>query len=193
MPKSSYEKVVGDDRKEGETNDSHPLKSANFLSILTFWWMNNTLRTGFKRPLERDDFLPLCADDNTQTLTEKLRNLWNNTLKECDKKGKTPKLWKCVAKFISFKEACVVWSIWLLETLCRVLQPWLLEILVTLLMQPELEARGLAYACAVLIGLVALVGACTHVANFKCELMGMRLSSAIRGVVYLKVSIRCVK
>ena len=76
-----------------------------------------------------------------------------------------------------------------METICRLLQPWLLGILISLLMVPERSSRGLEYACAVLMGLIALIGSSTHVASFKCELMGMRLSSALRGLVYLKVSI----
>ena len=184
MPKPSYERVVNDEKEED--NNSHPLSSANFLSQLTFWWMFRTLKTGNKRPLERADFLSLHKADRTEELTERFRNLWNNTLQKCDEKGEQPKLWKCVMSFISFKEVCVVLCIWMLETICRILQPWILGILVSLLMQPEYDRR-LAYACSALLGLVALVCACAHVASFKCEMLGMRLSSALRGIVYLKV------
>lgn len=185
MPKSSYERVVNDEKEED--NDSHPLSSANFFSVLTFWWMNKTLNTGSKRPLERADFLPLHEADKTDELTERFRNLWNNTLLKCNEKGERPKLWKCVTSFISLKELCHVWSILVLEAVCRILQPWILGILLSLLMQPEYD-RTLAYACAALLTLVALVCSCAHVASFKCMLMGMRLSSALKGIVYLKVS-----
>ena len=185
MPKPSYERVINDEKEK--ENNSHPLSSASFFSQLTFWWMFKTLKTGNKCPLERADFLPLHEADRTEELTERFRNLWNNTLHKCDEKGKQPKLWKCVLRFISFKEVCVVLWIWMLEATCRILQPWILGILVSLLMQPEYDRR-LAYACAGLLALVALVCASAHVASFKCEMLGLRLSSALRGIVYLKVS-----
>ena len=185
MPKSIYERIVNDEKEEA--SNSHPLSSANFFSQLTFWWMTKTLKTGSKRPLERADFLPLHEADKTEELTERLRNLWNNSLKKCDEKGGRPKLWKCVIDFISLKEICIVWGIWMLETVCRILQPWILGILVSLLMQPEYDRR-LAYACAAYLGMVSLVCACAHVSSFKTLLMGMRLSSALRGIVHLKVS-----
>ena len=188
MSKKGYENVAADEN-DG-TSSSHPTKSANFLSLLTFWWMNSIFKTGSKRPLNQSDFLPLHEEDRTRDLTERLQREWNRHVQECNKtKGKQPRLWKCVLRTVSFKEILFIPSVWLIDSTCRVFLPLVLGLLLRLLSSTETN-RSLVYACCLLLGSSGLTAVCRHLCSFRCELLGMRLSSAIKGIVYLKVRLK---
>ena len=186
MSNKGYEKITtGDD--DDDAKSPHPTTSANFLSLLSFWWMNSVFKTGSKRPLKQSDFLPLHEKDRTRDLTERLQKEWNNHVQECNMtEGKQPKLWKCVVKTVSFCDICLPMCFWLLESMFRVSQPLVLGFLLYLLDSAE-TSRPLAYACCVFLTLSGLSSACTHYSAYSCDLLGMRLSSAIKGIVYLKV------
>ena len=188
MSNTSYETVAtGDD--DHEKDSSHPSMSANFLSLLTFWWMNNIFKVGRERPLKQSDFLPLHEEDRTRDLTESLQEEWNNHVQECNMtEGKQPKLWRCVLKTVTLNDVFLPMCFWLMESMLRVSQPLVLGFLLHLLSSAEnSKNRPLAYACCVFLTLSGLTSVCTHYSAYSCELLGMRLSSAIKGIVYLKV------
>lgn len=186
MTNKRYETIATDDDDNREES-SHPLSSANFLSHLTFWWMNDIFKIGSKRPLNQSDFLPLHEKDRTRDLTERLQTIWNDHVQECNINGKRqPKLWKCVYKTISFRDILLPMCFWLTEMVFRVSQPLVLGFLLLLLSSNEIH-RSLAYACCVVLTLSGLSTACTHYSAYMCDLLGMRLSSAIKGIIYIKV------
>jgi len=185
MPKKSYETIETED---DDTNQpSHPMQSANFLSLLTFWWMNSTLKKGSKRPLNQSDLLPLHEKDRTRDLTERLQKEWNTNVQDCNStQGKQPKLWKSVLRTMSCKDILYLLSFYFIESVCRVLQPLVLGLLLRLLSSTAMD-RSLTYACCSLLLLGGLSTASRHYSAFRLELLGMRLSSAVKGIVYLKV------
>ena len=186
MSNKGYETITTGD-EDDDTESSHPTISANFLSLLSFWWMNSVFKIGSKRPLKQSDFLPLHEQDRTRDLTERLQKEWNNHVQECNMTdGKQPKLWKCVVKTVSLRDVCLPVSFWVLESMFRVSQPLVLGFLLHLLGSAE-ESRSLTYACCVFLTLSGLASACTHFSAYSCDLLGMRLSSAMKGIVYLKV------
>ena len=185
MSKKGYETIEADENDD--TSSSHPTKSASFLSLLTFWWMNSIFKTGSKRPLNQSDFLPLHEKDRTRDLTEGLQKEWNNHVQECNKtEGKQPRLWKCVLKMVSRKEILFILSFWLMDSICRVSLPVVLGVLLRSLSSAEMD-HSLAFGCCLLLGLSGLSTTSTHYSAYLSELLGMRLSSAIKGIVYLKV------
>ena len=186
MSNKGYEKITTG-HADDDTESSHPTTSANLFSLLSFWWMNSVFKIGSKRPLKQSDFLPLHEKDRTRDLTERLQKEWNNHVQECNMtEGKQPKLWKCVLKTVTFHDICLPMCFWLLESMFRVSQPLVLGFLLHLLGSAE-KNRSLAYACCVFLTLSGLTSACTHYSAYSCDLLGMRLSSAIKGIVYLKV------
>ena len=186
MSTKGYETIASDE-DDNEDESFHPTTSANFLSLLTFWWMNGVLRTGSKRPLTQSDFLPLHKKDRTRDLTERLQKIWNDHVQECNNiEEKKPKLWKCVYKTISFRETLLPVCFWVTECGFRVSQPLILGFLLRLLSSAELNLP-LAYACCAVLTLTGLSTICTHYSAYTCDLLGMRLSSAFRGIIYLKV------
>ena len=186
MSKNCYEKISADENDDTD-QPSHPVKSANFLSLLTFWWMNSVFKTGSKRPLNQSDFLPLHEKDRTRDLTERLQKEWNKQVQECNRtKAKQPKLWKCVLRTLSCREISFILILWSIECTSRVCFPLVLGLLLRLLSSPEMD-RPLVYACCFLLGSSGLTALSQHFAVFRAELLGMRLSSAIKGIIYLKV------
>ena len=170
-----------------ENNGRHPANSANFLSLLTCWWMNGIFRTGNKRPLEQSDFLPLNEEDKTKVQTEKLQEQWDKHVRECSiTPGKQPKLWKCVVKILSFKEVSFLLSFWFIESVFRITLPLALGLLLASIHSTE-RNQPLVIGCCLFIGMTGVFSATTHYSAFRCDLLGMRLSSALKGIVYRKV------
>ena len=190
MSNKGYETLGFDNDECDDRRSSHPTTSANFLSLLSFWWINKIFKIGSKRPLKQSDFLPLHPDDRTRDLTERLQKEWNNHVQECNMmtEGKQPKLWKCVLKTVTLNDVFLPLCFWLMESMFRVSQPLVVGLLLHLLNSAE-DSRNhlLAYACCIFLTLSGLTSSCTHYSAYSCDLLGMRLSSAIKGIVYLKV------
>ena len=186
MENKGYESIKTDD-KDLENNGRHPANSANFLSLLTCWWMNGIFRTGNKRPLEQSDFLPLNEEDKTKVQTEKLQEQWDDHVRECSiTPVKQPKLWKCVLRILSFKEVLFLLSFWFIESVFRVTLPLALGLLLALLQSKE-RNQPLVAGCCLFIGIAGVLSATTHYSGFRCDLLGMRLSNGLKGIVYRKV------
>ena len=189
MPSKDYEILANDENDETrQEKSSHPMSSANFLSLLTLSWMNGIFKIGNKRPLNQSDFLPLHDDDRTRELTEQFQKEWNNHVQEYNSTaGKQPKLWKCFLRTVSLKEILYLMTFWFTESICRVSRPLILGLLLRLLSSTEMD-RTQTYTCCLLLALSGLSTACTHYSAYRFELLGMRLSCALRGIIYLKVT-----
>ena len=191
MPNKDYEKISNDDNDDADS--PHPMLSANFLSLLFFWWMNNILKIGSQRPLKLSDLLPLHEEDRTRVLTERLQIEWNNHVQECNMiQGKQPKLWKCLLRMLSCMEILFLMSFWFVESIFHVTQPLVLGFLLQSLSSAQ-RNHTLEYVCCFLLSFSGLSTTLTHYSAYKLELIGMRLSSAIKGIIYLKVSMRSIE
>ena len=183
MMNQNYEKVP-----DAKRSPANPQKEAGFISLLTFWWMNGILQTGAKRPLEESDFLPLQEEDETQRWTDKLQRLWSSEMK-CVESRRQPRLWKSVLKVASLRQCWLLLFTCLLEFTCRLLQPLLLGFLVSGMMAIQNDDRFLLYMCAAAMVFNSVVGTLAmHQFCYRSYLLGMQLSAALKGVVYLKVS-----
>lgn len=180
MQRKGYEKVSAE---EGEENH------VGILSFLFFQWMNHVIKTGSKRALEQSDFLPLAQENSTSSVSEKLQTKWKEEKAKGEQNGKSPKFWKSVSKTISVKDVLVIMFTGILDSCCRIVQPLLLGYLVSSLM-PSTESRNdlLLYSCAVAMGVNAFIKSLSvqHL-SFRCEVLGVRLTSAIKGIIYRKV------
>ena len=180
MKRDGYEKVSSNGKKQ----------NASFLSLLLFQWMNSVFKIGSKRPLEQSDFLSLPNGNVTCSIIKQLKGYWNNEITKCKADGRRPKLWKSVMKMFSFQETMFLIFTRILYSLCRTIQPLFLGYLMSSLMSTEPRTISLLYACALAMGVNALIGCLSmHHFDYKCELLGNRLSSALKGLIYLKVSV----
>ena len=180
-----------DYRKVPDRERTDPKKEAGFFSLLTFWWMNGVFQTGAQRPLEESDFLPLQEEDETQRLTEKIQKLWNREKKKCAESGNQPRLWKCVLMAVSLQQLPLILFTGLMDCTCRVLQPLLLGFLVSELMSVQ-NNRSFMFICAASMFVTAVIRSLSmHHVHYHLNLIAMRLMAAVKGVVYLQVSVLC--
>ena len=185
MWKRGYESVATEEDDDG-VNQSFRSPTC-FLSELCICWLNSIFKIGSERPLNQSDFLPLGDEDRTRDITERLQEDWDHHVKECSNNGaRQPKLWKCLARMISWGEIFYFMSFFFLQSIARVTQPLVLAWIIHFLRSSETH-KPFTYVSCLLLSLNALFAACTHFSHYRFELLGMRLRSALKGIVYLKV------
>ena len=161
----------------------------SFVSLLLFQWMNCIFKIGSQRPLDQNDFLPLQKENSASFLTDQLQANWNKEKLKCSRKEKRPKLWKSVIKFPSLNDVIIIVFTGALNSFSRLLQPVLLGYLISILISPEPHKDNLLYGCTLALCINSFIGAYTmHHHDYRCELLGIRISCALKGLVYRKVS-----
>ena len=176
-PKGGYRRISGDDDKK-----------VSFSSSLFFCWMNGVLKKGSQRPLDQNDFLPLSEENSGRFVTDRLRKSWESEKRHCKMNGKRPKLWKSVFDMLSAKDIIIILTGITLYTTSRLLFPLFLGYLVSKLMSTEAENTYQLYACALAMCLNGLIGGLgMHQQDYRCETLGIKMGSALRGLVYQKV------
>ena len=185
MGRNGYKKIS----TEGD------IENVSFVSLLFFQWLNSVFKTGSERPLEENDLLPLSEENVTSSLTERLHTKWKKENTKREEKGKRPKLWKSVIKMLSVKDGMIIFFTGALYTMCSLLLPLFLGYLISALTSAEpAQQHYLLYGCAVAMGVNSLIGTLsTHQFSYRCELLSIRISSALKGLIYLKVSINKIE
>ena len=180
MERNGYKKI---------TNHADTEK-VSFLSLLFFQWINSVFKIGSQRALEEHDFIHLAKENTSCSVIQQLQAKWNDEKTKCKGNGKKPKLWKSVMKMLSVKEVVFLISTGGLLSLCRVLQPLLLGyLLVSLTSTEEAHRNPFLYGLALTMGINSFIGSLSmHHLCYRCELWGIRVSSALKGLVYHKVS-----
>ena len=180
MVKNKYRKIT----------NSALLENVSFFSTLFFQWMNNLMKTGSERAVDENDLLPLQEENTTRFLTEKLQAKWIEETADSERHDLTPKLWKSVFKMLTRKDSLILITAGSFITFCRILQPLLLGYLIKSLMISDLQHNYLLYGCASAIGINELVcSLSSHQFDYHCELLGIRISCALKGLVYMKVNV----
>ncbi|XP_029201776.2 ATP-binding cassette sub-family C member 4-like isoform X2 [Acropora millepora] len=186
MSKRKYEPLATEEEDGDDVNESSHSNTC-FLSNLSIYWMNSIFKIGSKRPLNQSDFLPLRDEDRTRNITERLQEEWDHHVKECRSNGaRQPKLWKCLMRMVSWEEIFYFMSFFFVESLARVTQPLVLAWIIHLLSSSETQ-QPFSYVSCLLLSLSGLSTACTHFSQYRFDLLGMRLRSALKGIVYLKI------
>ena len=176
-PKGGYRRISGDDDNK-----------VSFASSLFFRWMNGVFKKGSQRPLDQNDFLPLSEENSGRFVTDKLRKSWESEIRHCKMNGKRPKLWKSVFDMLSVKDVIIILTGNILSTTSRLLFPLFLGYLVSSLMSTEAENTYRLYTCALAMCLNGLIGGLgMHQQDYRCETLGIKIGSALRGLVYQKV------
>ena len=179
MSRTAYKKISTNEDKE----------IVSFVSLLFFQWMNSIFKIGSERPLDENDFIPLQKENSASFLTDRLQENWNKEKTKCNRNKKSPKLWKCVIKLISVKDVMIIGFTNAVRSISNLLKPLLLGYLISKLMSAEPKKDNLLYGCTFLLCISALIGALSmHHHDYRCELLGIRMSCALKGLVYHKVS-----
>ena len=184
MARTGYNKV--------STNEE--IKESSFVSLLLFQWMNSIFKIGSERPLDENDFLPLSKENSASFLTDQLQANWNKEKTKCNRDKKWPKLWKSVIKLISVKDAMIIVFTNALYSICRLLQPLLLGYLISILLSDEPKKDNLLYGCTLALCINSVIGVVSmHQQDYRCELLGIRMSCALKGLVYHKVRMNSIE
>ena len=184
MPPKGYETVSSEDKEDKAT-----AQPVSIFSILTFRWLNNVIKTGSERVLDTSDLLSLNEETTTRHLTESFESSWKNEAKHCNKQDRRPKLWKCAFKIISLQSGFFIGLAGFLDSVCRILQALFIGFLLSALVSSKEPHKDvLLYGCAAAMAVNSWVRSlCMHYVSYRTEVLGISLSSAIKGVVYNKV------
>ena len=170
------------------TESQNPRDGANWLSIILFWWMNDVLKLGNKRPLTEEDLFHLPEDYKAEVLVEEAERYWLEELKISQSRRKKPSLWKATVRLIPWKSGLVIIILKTLKSVSAVFLPlclWL--VLKTLNDGPNMDMKW-AFIYVALLGITSVIqGASTQHYNYTTELWGLKLKVALIGLVYKKV------
>lgn len=165
----------------------NPQADANFLSRLTYWWMNSIFIVGSSRPLENHDLFPLNDEDKTDKLTEKLYKEFNK-VKSLPGNKRLHLLKALINMFPGYFYLFTICA-GLTGALCNVLQPVFLSLLLSQLLQSSIVSFKWCYIYAGGICISALIR-CFVLQQFAESnlITAMRWRAATIGVVFKKVS-----
>ncbi|KAJ7325677.1 hypothetical protein OS493_029101 [Desmophyllum pertusum] len=170
------------------SKSNNPRDGASALSIMFFWWMNDVLKLGNKRPLTDQDLFPLLEGHKSEVLIENAEKCWLEELRGRQSKNKKPRLWKAVARIIPWKSGLAMVTLHALRSLIFVFLPvclWL--VLKTLNDGPDLDMK-FAFIYVALLGIIGAVkAASTQHYDYLTEQWGLKLKVALIGLVYKKV------
>ena len=181
MARNGYKKI---------TNDTNTEK-LSIVSLLFFRWMNNVFKTGNEQTLDENDFLPLSEKNTTCFVTEQLKVKWDKEIIDCKGKGRKPRLWKSVMKMLSVKDVIFLFLNWFINAFSRIMEPLLLGYFMASLLSAESQRIYRLYGCALAMVINVLIRSLAgHQIGYRCDVLGIRISSALKGLIYTKVSCR---
>lgn len=193
-----------------------PESDAGFLSRLTFWWFTKMAILGYRRPLEEKDLWSLNEDDTSKVAVSKLIKQWeieknkirtsevkftktqevelnhvdekpteSDVLIKNSIKKKEPSLLKVLLK--SFGPFFLIGSVFkLFQDLLSFVNPQLLRILIDFIKNGKAPAWW-GFTIAALMFLSSVAQTLILHQHFQyCFVTGMRLRSAITGIIYRK-------
>ena len=173
---------------ENVSNKTSPRDAASWLSIMFFWWMNDVLTLGSKRPLTDEDLFPLLDDYKAEVLVEKAQQCWLDELERSQMKNTKPHLWKVVFGLIPWGSRFAIIILLMLRSVsfaCLPLCLWL--VLKTLNDGANMDMKW-AFIHVAFLGMTSVIqGASTQHYNYATELWGLKLKVALIGLVYKKV------
>ena len=179
----SYEKL---DKGLSPTN---PKQAASFFSLLSFSWLNDLLKRGNQRPLENDDLPTLLEEDQSKKLTKNLEKEWSWI---CNHAGntwrKTANLWRALLSIVPDSEKAIVLILASTHIVLRLMQPLFLIGLLAELMKEASVDHTWTYLFATGVCLSTwVIAISTCHCDYRSTMIGMRLRSALLGVIYKKV------
>ncbi|XP_068752769.1 ATP-binding cassette sub-family C member 4-like [Montipora capricornis] len=170
------------------TEKQNPRDAANWLSVIFFWWMNDLLKLGNKRPLTDNDLFPLLEDYKAEVLVEDAEKYWFKELKKSQSGKRKPRLWKAMTSLIPWKSGLVMIILKILESLSSALQPLCLWLVLKTLNDGPNQDLKFAFMYVALLGATSVMKALTtYHYDYLTELWGLKMKVALIGLVYKKL------
>ena len=169
----------------------NPKENASFISLLTFSWLNNLLKRGSQRALENDDLPPLMEEDDIQALTNNLEREWSRNCKAAQTTKKwirTAILWRALWNLVPTSETALVLTLAFTHIVLRLLQPlFLIGLLAELMKQSSGDTRWICLSASGVCLSAWLIAISKCHCDYRSSMIGMRVRSALLGVIYKKV------
>uniref|UniRef100_A0A669CM45 ABC-type glutathione-S-conjugate transporter n=1 Tax=Oreochromis niloticus TaxID=8128 RepID=A0A669CM45_ORENI len=175
-----------------------PVKDASFLSKILFWWFTGLVVKGYRTPLEAGDLWTLREEDTSQKIISDLEQDWTA---ECAKLQNT---YSSTAMHFAYLQKEQSSGFFLLRTLARKFGPYFLtgtlciifhdafmfaipQVLLLDFMRDEDAPLWKGYFYATLMFLLScLQSLFNHQYMYTCFTVGMRVKTAVMGLVYRK-------
>ncbi|XP_022806581.1 multidrug resistance-associated protein 4-like [Stylophora pistillata] len=154
--------------------------------FLTFWWMNNFFREGFKRPLDNSDIYEILPEEAAKGLADRLEKLWDEELRDAQRKNRKPRLRNAFVKFLGILYfMCGILPI--MEEGLKVSAPLLIGRLLSYFQPNAAISHTDAYITAALLSLCAFSEGALHAPNFFInQRYGLHLRLATGSLIYRK-------
>ena len=162
-------------------------ESKTFSRRITLGFVSGIIQTGNEKPLEEADLSSLDLQD-TQHLTEKLEEKWQQEIKVKKESCSQPSLWNAMRKAVDKKAVTLAVLLTILSSFCRLIQPVVLSFLLE-----EISNSSSPDAIILCLDLAALfisslVGSCVHHHScYNLYLMAVEVKASLIGLVYKKV------
>ena len=178
--------------QQNTAEDSASKRAPSYMSILLLGWMNETLNAGNKHALQFEDLSPPLRADATSGLTDKISAEWAEQVRTTSRRSrnKRPQLWKALARVVPVRSYLALFGLRLLAAMTNVGLLMLTWFYLRSLSEPsgaDVQSSSLYIAG---IGITSLVKAmCVQHSDHQSDVWGIRLRTALIGVVYKKVSL----
>ncbi|XP_028790570.1 ABC transporter C family member 8-like [Neltuma alba] len=156
-----------------DENKESKLARANFLSKLTFSWINSLLKLGYSKPLDLQDIPSLVSEDEASLAYQNFSHVWDSLLRDRSKNNSTKNLVMWSILRVYMKENFLIGILALLRTISVVVSPLVLYAFVN---YANSEEENLKEGLAILGCLIIC----------KVTESGMRMRSALMVAIYNK-------
>ncbi|GAB0087981.1 hypothetical protein DMENIID0001_023540 [Sergentomyia squamirostris] len=162
----------------------NPSEKTNFFSRITFFWMINLFRLGYRKSLELKDLYKPLTEDRSATLGDRLERKWEDQLRNTSSR---PSLITAIAITFWREFVCLGLIVVTNDFVIRLVQPLLLHQLLLYFRNNSTTSHTDAIICAIGIILLNIFGVFTsnHITFFGCH-NGMKVRVAVCSVVYRK-------
>uniref|UniRef100_A0A6Q2Z142 ABC-type glutathione-S-conjugate transporter n=1 Tax=Esox lucius TaxID=8010 RepID=A0A6Q2Z142_ESOLU len=191
-----------DQPPEGKTvvvKNACPVQDASFLSKILFWWFTGLVVKGYRTPLEAKDLWNLREEDRSNKIISDLEEEWTT---ECAKLQQLPDQAQILRKLQKEQSSgfCLLRTLarnfgpyFLTGTLCIIFHdifmfaiPQVLSLLLGFMKEEEAPLwKGYFYATLMFL-LSCLQSLLNHQYMYTCFTVGMRVKTAVMGLVYRK-------
>lgn len=104
-------------------------KHVNFLSKVTFWWLNGFLADGYKTPYEQEHLGQLPKDIQVESVYKRFKAVFDDELDKCQKNGKKLNFHKVYLR-VFWKNLCLAGFLRFFGDIIQFVGPWCIELII---------------------------------------------------------------
>ncbi|CAH3114175.1 unnamed protein product [Pocillopora meandrina] len=166
---------------------ANPMAKATILGkFLTFWWMNNFFSKGYRHPIDNSDIYKILPEEEAKGLADRLEKLWNEELRDAQRKSRKPQLRNAFIKFLGIRYFMLA-IFPIIEEGLKVSAPLLIGRLLSYFQPDPAISSTDAYITAALLSLCAFSEGALHAPNFFInQRCGLHLRLAAGSLIYRK-------